>query len=88
MIDFNELGTYLKKKRELADVSQTELAKKLGYTSPQFVSNWERGLAAPPPEKMKVLVKTLRIPERELIEMLTRLSREFWSSKIKGRTRH
>lgn len=33
-------------------LSQIEIAKHLGYSSSQFVSNWERGLALIPPKKM------------------------------------
>ena len=43
-----KLGKYLKAKRMEADLSQGEVAKHLGYSSPQFVSNIERGASVIP----------------------------------------
>jgi len=42
------LASYLKHKRILAGLSQGEVAKTLGYSSAQFISNWERGISSPP----------------------------------------
>ena len=42
------LGALLKEGRMKAGLTQRQLAEKLGYTSPQYVSNWERGRVAPP----------------------------------------
>lgn len=36
----------LKEKRLASGLSQLEIAKTLGYSSGQFVSNWERGLCS------------------------------------------
>lgn len=41
-------GQYLRSKRQQVGLSQLDVSKKLGYTSSQFVSNWERGVSAPP----------------------------------------
>jgi transcriptional regulator with XRE-family HTH domain len=42
-----ELAAFLKEKRKAAGLSQGAVSKKMGYTSPQFVSNWERDLSHP-----------------------------------------
>lgn len=55
----NEL---LKKYRLLNGMSQGQLAKKLGYISPQFVSNWERNKCNPPIKSLKKLCLFLHIP--------------------------
>ena len=52
----------LKKARSEKGLSQAEVAKKLGYSSPQFISNWERGLASPPIPKLKKLCKIYDLP--------------------------
>ena len=41
------LAKILKDSREAAGLSQMETAKKMGWSSPQFVSNIERGLCNP-----------------------------------------
>jgi DNA-binding XRE family transcriptional regulator len=51
----NQLGIFLKDKRSAAGLSQADVAKKLGYTTSQFISNWERGLSTPPIDVLKIL---------------------------------
>ena len=53
----NSIGEVLRKAREKAKMSQTELANKMGYISPQFVSNWERGLCGVPASKAAMFCK-------------------------------
>lgn len=47
------LSDYLKDKRVKAGFTQMDVANHLGYTSAQFISNWERGISAPPVETLK-----------------------------------
>lgn len=51
------LGKFLQKKRMEKGLSQGEVAKKLGYTSPQFISNIERGLCSPALSSAKKMAK-------------------------------
>jgi transcriptional regulator with XRE-family HTH domain len=67
---FEKLGLFLKQKRKAAGVRQREIAKVFGYTSSQFVSNWERGLCAPPFDALPVLCKMLHISRRQMISMV------------------
>lgn len=39
------LAELLKEKRLAAHISQKTVAEKLGYTTAQFISNWERGVS-------------------------------------------
>jgi len=55
--------------RENAGISQKEVADELGYSSPQFVSNWERGIAFPPVQSFKRLAKLYKVSPKVLIEM-------------------
>lgn len=52
----------LRSYRKKAGLTQTELAYKLGYTSPQFISNIERQLAGLPPAKFTKVSALLKIP--------------------------
>lgn len=65
-----EIGKYLKEKRTAAGLTQKQVSIHLGYSSPQFVSNWERGESLPPPPKLKKLVRLLKIPAEQLINMI------------------
>lgn len=55
-------GDFLRVCREKKGVTQHELAFILGYSSPQFVSNWERNLAKPPLNKARQIANHLDIP--------------------------
>lgn len=50
-----EIGLELKKLRIKAGLKQKEVALKLGYSTPQFISNWERGISSPPVKSIKQL---------------------------------
>lgn len=63
------LAQYLKKCREKAGYSQTQVSTKLGYTSPQFISNWERGLSHPPVKSLNKLAKLYKVKGVELGEI-------------------
>ena len=60
------MDKYLKQKRIEANLSQLQLATQLGYTSPQFVSNWERGVALPPLKICKELARLLKVSRKEM----------------------
>lgn len=65
-----ELAKFLKEKRKQAGFSQGEIAKKLGYTSPQFVSNWERGLCRPPVATLRKIAQIYNISLNEMFEVI------------------
>lgn len=64
------LGQYLKEKRVSAGFTQAEIARRLGYSSPQFISNFERGLCSPPLRNLKSLIKLYRIDAQEMIRLI------------------
>jgi len=69
------LNDYLRIKREARGLSQLDVAKVLGYSSPQFVSNWERGLVSPPLETIAVLTELYKIPPSEIISKILSATR-------------
>jgi transcriptional regulator with XRE-family HTH domain len=88
--DFSKLAAALKKLRVARGLSQTEVAKKLGYSSPQFISNWERGLASPPVKVLKRLAGLYETEPGQLFNMVvkaaeSRMRAEFEKSKGRGR---
>lgn len=68
-----ELGQYLKQQRQECGLTQDQLAKGLGYKSPQFVSNWERGTCYPALETMPQIADALQISKKSLATMLVRV---------------
>lgn len=65
------LAVVIKAHRLKKGLTQAELATKLGYDTPQFVSIIERGLAKVPLNVVGQLIVILDIPERKLIKLLT-----------------
>jgi transcriptional regulator with XRE-family HTH domain len=67
---FQVLGEFLQSKRMKAGLSQGDVATKLGYSSPQFISNFERGLCAPPLNKLKLLVQLYDLNGEEVVKLM------------------
>ncbi len=67
---FQVLGDFLQSKRVKAGLSQGDVATKLGYSSPQFISNFERGLCAPPLNKLKLLVQLYDLNGDEVLRLM------------------
>lgn len=59
----NKLAYFMKAARIRAGLSQAAVAKKLGFTTPQFISNWERGVSTVPSEHYGTLAKMYKIRE-------------------------
>lgn len=68
------LGTYLKDKRLKKGFSQADFATRLGYASPQFVSDWERGVSSPPMKKLPEIASELNVKIDVLFELLVELA--------------
>lgn len=69
-------GSYLKSKRESSGLTQSEVAKKLGYGSSQFISNIERGISSVPIKALKMLIQIYEIDPIETVDALLSEKRE------------
>ncbi len=65
----NMLAEFLKNKRLNAGLSQRDVADKLGYSTPQFISNWERGVSHPPISALKKLGDLYKVSAEDLFEV-------------------
>jgi transcriptional regulator with XRE-family HTH domain len=83
IIDKISLGKYLAEKRMKAGVTQIELQKKLGYTSPQYISNWERGICAPPIHQLYDICKITKADRQELFDFLMTDLRNFLEKDLR-----
>lgn len=70
--DQNILGIFLKEKRTTVGLSQADVAKVLGYSTPQFISNWERGISSPPINILKKLGQLYKVTSEEIFEVTLR----------------
>lgn len=66
------VGNFLKIRREKAGLTQHDVAHHLSYTSPQFVSNWERGISMPPLDALPRLAELYRVAGKEMIDTVYR----------------
>ena len=64
-----------------ANMSQLELAQKLGYSSGQFVSNIERGTVGLPLKKIKKFCRALKLKDKD-IDLLRGIMIQEYSDKI------
>jgi transcriptional regulator with XRE-family HTH domain len=83
--NFKKMGKFLKAKRIKADLSQIEVAKKLGYTSPQFISNFERGLCAPPIKSLRTLIDLYHLNAKATVERILSEERAYLIKGIRGK---
>lgn len=51
-------------------LTQREVSEELGYSSAQFISNFESGIASPPLSKLTRLVELYKIPVERLISLI------------------
>lgn len=64
------LATMLRNYRKKSGLSQIDVSKILGYSTSQFISNWERGVASVPPKIGRKVAKVLNIPVDQMKEKL------------------
>jgi transcriptional regulator with XRE-family HTH domain len=67
-----EMGKLIKKARREAGLTQAALATKLGYKSPQFVSNFERSESLPPIRVLSRIAKHTGTPYNQFKKVLLR----------------
>ncbi len=82
MTEFTNLGNFLKQKRVEANFTQRELASALGNMNSQFVSNWERGLCAPPSHCFHKLIDMLKVNRDSLVQIMLEDSRMVIEAKV------
>lgn len=64
------LADFLQESRLNANLSQRDVADQLGYSTPQFISNWERGVSQPPISSLKKLAELYKISATELFDVV------------------
>lgn len=85
----SNFAAFLKDAREAKGLSQAEVAKHLGYTSPQFISNWERGTAAPPAKILFQLSRLYNVNSELLLgHLMEHMQQMLKSEYLKGQKKN
>lgn len=80
--DRKKLGTYLKDVREQAELTQADVSQKLGYTSPQFISNIERGISVVPLKTLARMVGLYKISAESVVKIILESQRKLLREKL------
>lgn len=81
------LGVTFKNHRVDIGLSQGQVSKVLGYTSPQFVSNFERGLCSLPLNKIKKLIDLYELKGEEVVELMLALHESYLREELNVKKR-
>jgi transcriptional regulator with XRE-family HTH domain len=80
--DRKKLGTYLKDVRENASLTQSEVSRKLGYTSPQFISNIERGISVAPLKTLARMTNLYKVRPDGVVRIILESQRKLLRGKL------
>lgn len=61
-----KIGLIFKEARLKAGLAQKEVSSAMGWDTPQYVSNWERGIANPPLTRIRELCDLLGISKSKI----------------------
>lgn len=77
-----KFAQYLKSSREKSGLTQKRVSDRLGYATPQFISNWERGVSTPPIEQLKILGKLYKKDATEIFELYLEMELQIAKAKL------
>lgn len=80
--DRKKLGHFLKDVREQADLTQADVSEKLGYTSPQFISNIERGISVVPLKTLARMVSLYKVNPESVAKIILESQRKLLREKL------
>lgn len=83
MKDVKQFADFLKNAREKSNLTQADVARELGYSTAQFVSNWERGLSYPPLKALKTLSKLYKVNMDELFNAILAISMHMTETSLR-----
>ena len=82
MSEFMNLGQYLKQRRQAVGYTQGELSELLQNVHVQFVSNWERGICAPPNHCFEKVIQLLELNREKLVKVMLEDSKLIIEAKV------
>jgi transcriptional regulator with XRE-family HTH domain len=76
------LAKVFKKGRIKSNKTQGEVSDILGYSSPQFLSNFERGLCTMPLEKLKKMIDIYDLDGEEVVRLIIDIQNKYVRSEL------
>lgn len=76
MSECEGLSELFREARIKAGLTQWDVARALGYSSAQYISNWERGMCGVPLSAMSVLIPLLGLKKSEVMQMILENERQ------------
>jgi transcriptional regulator with XRE-family HTH domain len=77
------IGNFIKQNRTKAGVTQEQLAERLGYSTAQFVSNWERGISLPPLKSLPPLAEVIDVSAKAMMDLMMKYQDEVRKLEVK-----
>lgn len=71
-MNYNDEAKFLRDRRLKLNLTQKELAQKLGIKHDQFICNIERGTAGIPAERLKSFASVLKVNVKKLVKLKTK----------------
>ncbi len=76
------LSAFLRETRIEKSITQLQASRALGHSSPQYISNFERGLCEPSLETAMKLCELYGIPRRQLYDIMVEMYQIELEAKI------
>jgi transcriptional regulator with XRE-family HTH domain len=80
--DRKKLGNFLKETREGANLTQADVSQRLGYTSPQFISNIERGISVAPLKTLARMVNLYKANPETVVRIILESQKKLLRDKL------
>jgi transcriptional regulator with XRE-family HTH domain len=80
--DRKKVGQHLKSMREKAELTQAAVSSKLGYSSPQFISNIERGISVAPIPLMAKMTRLSKSDPQALAKIILKSQEALLMEKL------
>lgn len=80
--DRKKLGSYLKQVRESSGLTQHDVSAKLGYSSPQFISNIERGISVVPLKALARMISMYRAQPDQVVRLILESQKKLLKAKL------
>lgn len=80
-----KLANLLQQSRLDAGVSQKDLSLLCGWSTPQYVSNFERGLSLPPMQVVELICEAIKLDPKIVYQLMHDSQIEKINKKYKGK---